>query len=356
MKQITFRAVTALTLGAATLFGSADGPLWAAEQAKPGLVSPIELPRFMHLSAQILNDRLFCSNEYEKSTTPIDTGFSVCFMTDKQLVWAFGKRNRPPLEFAASPLGDTRKKPAEQHLVIQPLHVHLGKYTPLFKQFYTPMGKTRYMSVDGRSQTEQAWLQRQQEAKEQNPANSLERLLSSDEEPESPPIRYRYSMDRSSAVIAGVGWIYDIADTTGMAETFAEMGYDTIERMGAVNLTLGYSYNSFTLTGGYIHAFESRYELEEASREGQKNDPTAWRSQLAYNTRFLNHPAKFAVGYQKSSETLCHYLPEERYTTKASFLLRDRTTLSLEYYKDREYASSDGGNAYGITTKLGFQF
>ncbi len=245
---------------------------------------------------------------------------------------------------------------AKQQLVVQPLHIHLGKYTPLFNQFYIPMGNKHYTSVGEPPKTEQAWLKRDKKIKDSLPANGLEQLLNAEAEDAEIPICYRYSMDPSSSVIAGVGWIYDIADTTGMAETFAEMGFDTTERMGALNLILGYSFNSFTLTGGYIHAIEARDQLEEASQNGQEKDPTAWHSQLAYNTRFFNHPALIAVGYQKSSETLCQYLPEERYTTKASILLRDHTTLSFEYYQDREYASVNSGNAYGITTKLGFHF
>ncbi len=317
------------------------------------------LNRFVRLSQRILEGSLICRDEFEFTGTALDPRLNGCLAIDHHLKWAFATEQEPPIEFTEHPFVDEEENEIHQQLVIQPLGVQfVGPPLP-FDPFFTPLGKKISLSGGEVTQGVDAWLFAQDWLSEQKSGNAFDHLLTGDAEAGSTPLCYRYDMDQNSAVIAGVGYIYDIGDTTGMSQAFARAGYDTAEKVGAVNLTLGYSYSDFTLTGGYIHAIEERDSLTNSSATGQENDPTAWNSQLAYRTRFLDHPAVFAVGYQKSSETLGHYLPEERYTTKASIFLRRTTTLSLEYYQDREYSGVDGlgdDDAYGITTKLGYRF
>ena len=314
--------------------------------------------RFLRLSRRIIDDTLICRDEFEYTGTAVDPSINGCLALDQKFQWAFDAGQQPPLSLTEHPFVDADEI-GPQGLVIQPLHVYLGGYTPLFKQFFTPLGGTIYLSVGDFPQGTEAWLIEQDWLDDGKTGSALEQLFATDSGIAAAPISYRYDMDRRSALIAGVGWIYDIADTTGMSQAFAQAGYDIAQRVGAVNLTVGYSFNAFTLTGGYIHAIDDRDSLTTITPNGQQEDPSAWSSQLAYSTQFLNRPALFAVGYQKSSETLCHYLPEERYMTKASILLHNKTTLSLEYYQDREYSNGDSldeNEAYGITTRLGFQF
>lgn len=313
---------------------------------------------FVRLSRRILNDTLICRDEFELTGTTVDPGLNGCLAPGQELKWAFGDGEETPIGFTEHPFVD-QEKAGEAQLLIQPLHLYLGGYTPLFKQFFTPLGQAIYLSVGDLPQGSDSWLIKRDWPENGRTGPAFEYLFAADSGSDDTPFSYRYSMDRESSVVAGVGWIYDISDATGMSQAFAQAGYDSPEKMSALNLVLGYSYNAFTLTGGYIHAIEERDSLADFSQSGREDDPTAWSSQLAYSTEFLDRPTIFAIGYQKSSETLSHYLPEVRYTTKASILLRDRTTLSLEYYQDKEYSSDmtlDDDDAYGITTKLGFQF
>ncbi|MGD9949097.1 MAG: LbtU family siderophore porin [Desulfobulbus sp.] len=315
--------------------------------------------RFIRLSRRIIENTLICRDEFEYTGTAVDPSLNGCLAIDQHLRWAFGVGEKTPIEFTEHPFVDVEDEVGPQQLVIQPLHLYLGGYTPLFKQFFTPLGQAIYLSVGEVPQATDSWLVEQDWLDDGKIGSAFEHLFAAESGSESAPFCYRYDMAPQTALVAGMGWIYDISDTTGMSQAFAQAGYDTSEKVGAVNLIVGYSYSAFTFTGGYIHAIENRESTAFFSQTGQGNDPTAWNSRLAYSTEVLNRPAIFAVGYQKSSETLCHYLPEERYTTKASILLRDRTTLSLEYYQDREYSSGDGfeeDEAYGITTKIGFQF
>ena len=95
----------------------------------------------------------------------------------------------------------------------------------------------------------------------------------------------------------------------------------------------------------------------ELALEGKENDPIAWNSEIAYSTELLRRETTLAVGYQKSSDALQYYLPEERYRTRASMAFSDSTTFSLEYYQDKEYAAKNGEESgYGITTRIGFDF
>nr|WP_321467197.1 hypothetical protein [uncultured Desulfobulbus sp.] len=353
----------AIAVTAAPPLPSPSSPATAATHAKKSRKhlrqNKRKTNRFVRLGRRILDDTFICQDEFEFTGTTLDPKLNGCLAVDNRFKWAFAGGEPPPIGLTEHPFVDPEDAFGAPQLLIQPLHVHLGKYNPLFKQFFTPLSQAIYMSVGDIPLAADTWLLEQDWLDDRRSGTAFERLFSTDPGLESAPISYRYDMDRSTAVIAGVGWIYDIADTTGMAQAFAQAGYDTSETLGAVNLILGYSINAITLTGGYIHAVESREGLANYSQNGQENDPTAWSSQLAYSTRFLNRPAVFAVGYQKSSETLSHYLPEERYSTRASFFLQNSTTLSLEYYQDRMFTTGDGildEDAYGITTRLGFHF
>jgi len=316
--------------------------------------------RFVRLSRRILDDTLICRDEFECTGTLLDSRLNGCLAIDQHMKWVFAAGEAPPIAFTDHPFTDPEDALIEsRQLAIQPLQVYWVGSALFFKPFFSSLAETVSLSVEAFAQGSDAWLFEHDWADESNSGTAFDHLFTDDTGTESSPINYRYDMDQNSAFIAGVGYIYDIADTTGMSQAFAQAGYDTPEKVGAVNLTLGYNYNAFTLTGGYIHAIEERKSLTDISANAQDNGPTAWSSQLSYSTRFLNRPTVFAVGYQKSSETPGHYLPEERYTTRASILLRNTTTLSLEYYQDNEYSGIEGiedDDAYGITTKLGFQF
>ena len=172
------------------------------------------------------------------------------------------------------------------------------------------------------------------------------------------PFKYSYKADTMS-LNTGITWISDLADTRGLSQTFQKAGFDsTADKVHGVNLNLGATYRSFSLTGGYIRALE-RYGATQPSFAGNDNEPGAWSSELSYATELLRKEAILTVGYQKASESLKSYLPEQRYVTRASMAIFDGTTLILEYYRDRDYSVENGGangDGYGIATKLGFEF
>ncbi len=227
--------------------------------------------------------------------------------------------------------------------------------TPLLSPFFAPLGRKNRLGIGEFSQMADIWLQERSWLFEDALGNT--RTDEDDTTESSSPFGYRYTVDRQSAVHAGAGWIYDIGDTTGMMQDFGDAGYDIPSVQSGVNLTLGYSFDDFTITGGYIRAVEGHGSTNTLGNE-QSGDPAAWNSELAYATKFLNKTTVFSVGYMRSSDALASYLPEERYSTKASIFLQKKTTFSLEYYQDRPFSEMgmDNSEGYGITTRLGFHF
>ena len=171
------------------------------------------------------------------------------------------------------------------------------------------------------------------------------------------PFSYSYKTDQVS-LNTGVSWINDITDSRSPSRTLQKVGYDsTADKVPGVNLNLGASYGALSLTGGYLHAID-RYAPTQPSYLGNEIESGVWSSEFAYTTELLRKETTLAVGYQNSSESLKLYLPKQRYVTKASMALFDGTTLSVEYYLDRDSYMDNGvnGNGYGVATKVGFEF
>ena len=172
------------------------------------------------------------------------------------------------------------------------------------------------------------------------------------------PFNYSYKKDKVS-LNTGISWINDITDSNGLSQNYRKAGFDsTYDKVPGVNLNLGASYQALSLTGGYIRALD-RNAPSQSSFSGKETEPGAWNSELAYTTELLRKETILTVVYQKTTEPLKLYLPEQRYITKASMAIFDGTTLSLEYYYDKDYSVENrvtSGDGYGVTTRIGFEF
>lgn len=297
---------------------------------------------FVQLAQRITWEVPLCNDEVAFDEATLSTNGINCLSQEPGLRWVF---TQSPWSGSGRWEDVTVENP-NAVLRLQPLSVAFAPFSPWF-------------AVDGVFFVEEDRLFEPMDLMG-NTANRV--AVSSPETPldrHDPPFAYHLGLNRKSALIAGLGWIDDVSDTTGMTPAFVhDGGSDPIGTVGAVNLILGASIDAFTFTGGYLHAVERKSELDNDEADGNI-DPTAWNSELAYRTRLLDRKTTLAVGYQKSSDSLSRYFPDERYTTRASILLFDATTLSLEYYQDRHDATEnnlDGNDAYGITTKFGFDF
>ena len=277
-------------------------------------------------------------------------------LATRETLWAFG-----PID-PGSPLSE--RTPEANALpgaiAIRPLNLEPGAFNPFFGVFFMPMTGAPLLTTaeDMASFRDIAGLDPSHLSPQGTPAPEMGTGSGFTAGTTRTPFAYRYAMDKKTSVNAGVAWISDLGDTTGIAEVLEnpEGEGPSANRLSGVNLSLGASYRAVTLTGGYIRALDTRTSTELAL-EGKESDPIAWNSELAYSTELLRRETTLAVGYQKSSDALHAYLPEERYRTRASMALSDSTVFSLEYYQDREFPARNGEeDGYGITTRIGFDF
>lgn len=299
------------------------------------------LSPFVRLAQQTIEETAMCAESVENGNEEFSSNGIDCLHQEAGLRWAFAQR---PWHNSGR-WAEVAAVDFSQHLLLQPLNIAFTPFSPWLPADFSLLEEEQRL-FDSLEQ-----INTQAGQTTSNQGNPVDR--------HEPPFAYHLGLNRQSALVAGLGWIDDVTDTTGMAPAhgWAE-GNEPATSVGAVNLILGASIDDFTLTGGYLHAVDRKNTLDGAEASGE-NDPTAWNSELAYRTRLLDRKATLAVGYQKSADTYSRYFPDERYTTRASILLFDTTTLSLEYYQDREANSKNdlnGDDTYGITTKFGFNF
>lgn len=314
---------------------------------------------FVALNQRILDNTFVFNNFADFGLSAFDPSFAERLLTVRETKWAFGR-------IAARQGGDAEDQAgADANILrtttidIQSLNLEWGALHPFFGGFTTPLARgPLLLTADALSpEGEAAGL----ESNSPYPADAPLAEPGNSGVPVTPkakgaPFAYRYKLDKMS-VNAGVGWIHDLNDDYGTSRAFEEAGYGSSDRVPGLNLSLGASYQAFTLTGGYIRAFDNQ-EAVQLSLASNETEPVAWNSELAYSTRMLRKETTLAVGYQKSSDALQFYLPEERYRTKASMVLFDATTFSLEYYQDKDLSLKHGGEdeGYGVTTQIGFGF
>jgi hypothetical protein len=172
------------------------------------------------------------------------------------------------------------------------------------------------------------------------------------------PFAYSHKID-NMVINSGLSWMNDIADSRGISNSYQKTRFDdTSDKLSGVNINLGARYRALSLTGGYIRALDRSLPAQLALN-GNETEPRTWTSELAYTTELLRKETILAVEYQKSSDSLKPFLPEQRYITKAAMTIFDGTIFSLEYYLDKDFSVKNGdtnGDGYGVTTKLGFEF
>ena len=296
---------------------------------------------FVQLAQRIDAEQALCDDPVAADNDTFTINGCDCLSQDPQLRWAF---DHLPWQ-QSKRWADLAAVDVSQRLLLKPLNIAFTPFSPWLPTDYALFGEQERLLTPLELIT-----------------SGADQVATSPEAPfdrHDPPFAYHLGLNRQSALIAGLGWIDDVSDTTGMTPAYDRgEGDEPAGTVGAVNFILGASIDAFTLTGGYLHAVDRRNEVAGTDSSGE-NDPTAWNSELAYRTRWFDRKATLAVGYQKAADTYSRYFPEERYSTRASILLFDTTTLSLEYYQDREMSSKnalDGDDTYGITTKFGFDF
>ena len=158
---------------------------------------------------------------------------------------------------------------------------------------------------------------------------------------------------------AGAAWINDIADSGAITDYLEAQGmYSVASQTGGINAHFNGHVKGGSLLAEYVAALDDfRYdELADGDSGGR---PGASNVELSYGMVVMDKQTILALGYQRSWEALALELPEQRCLASLSVVLFDGTTVSFEYYRDRDYSVEDGGtgeDGYGFSTKLAYEF
>jgi hypothetical protein len=183
-------------------------------------------------------------------------------------------------------------------------------------------------------------------------------------------IGFDYSRDDFS-LNAGLCWVNNMADADSISDVYDEMGLETIhDPINGFGLHLLTGYGPISFIGEYIEALDQFYEgafnPETGEMEGGEilymghgAEPKAWNTELAWSTELFGKSTVFAVSYQGSEESVELSLPSSRYMGIGSMVVLPGTTISIEYFHDRDYDLDEGGTGESadiVTTQLAYEF
>lgn len=311
--------------------------------------APLKASNFVRLTNLILDDAYALGNDSEVAGA-FDSTMVARLLATGETRWAFGQI--APSRYLPNAYPEDDSKAIE----IQSLDLAFGPFDPLSTAIYRPPVRGHLLPDEDAAPfggftgfASEPAAGRDISVRETGNARAAGAGSS--------PLTYRYAVDSATSVKAGVAYVPDIDDTKGNSMLLTgpeDEGSSTT--LSGVNLSLGASYRAVTLTGGYVRALDTR-SFADLALGGKESDPIVWNSEIAYSTELLRRETTLALGYQKSSDSLYSYLPEERYKTRASMALSGSTTFSLEYYQDRDTSLKNGEeDGYGITTRIGFDF
>ncbi len=326
-----------------------------------GRGSKHERPRsseFFALSCLLLDNAFLPGNAIDSRISAFDPAVVDRFVSANAVDWASSPIKSGSMGRSFKTLFNPPVVTSER-INIQPLAIR--KDSPAFGNFVaTILPHSKVLSTDDRYAFDQlSYFESNSSLKTASVSKELQGVAPiATVKAGKTPLSYSYKTDKV-ALNSGISWIKNLADSRGGSETFQKAGFEgDPDKVPGVNFNLGASYQALSLTGGYIRAID-RYATNQPSFTGNEAESGAWSSEIAYTTELLRKDTVLAVGYQKSSESMKLYLPEQRYITKASMVIFDGTIFSLEYYRDRDYSVKNGGNnseGYGIATKIGFEF
>lgn len=167
--------------------------------------------------------------------------------------------------------------------------------------------------------------------------------------------------DDDKAFNVGVAWVSNLADSNEASDLIQERlendGLGLSDEASAMAAYLNGTWGPFGMIAEYIKAID-RFEEREFPYGNEGAKPAALNLEIAYTTAIRDLETVFAVGYQRSWECVT-FLPENRYIGTVSFGIFEGTTLSFEYYYDKDYDTGDNGtdnNGHGFTTRLAYEF
>ncbi|ADC63210.1 LbtU family siderophore porin [Allochromatium vinosum] len=167
----------------------------------------------------------------------------------------------------------------------------------------------------------------------------------------------------------GAGYINDLGDSDSLHETINDirvgaaeldpsLSIDPTERTAGWTLNAAANFGPFSLIGEYLSAADD-FDPNSLEFKGEGARPSAWNIEAGYSFTLLGRESVAAVAYQGTREALALELPKERWLLGWSIEIFDRTSLGLEWARDRDYNTRDGGTGKSgdtFTAQLAVEF
>ncbi|MGQ9660206.1 MAG: LbtU family siderophore porin [Thermochromatium sp.] len=167
----------------------------------------------------------------------------------------------------------------------------------------------------------------------------------------------------------GAGYINDLGDSDSLQETINDnrvgaadldpsISIDPTERTAGWTLNAAANFGPFSLIGEYLSATDD-FDPISLEFKGKGARPSAWNIEAGYSFSLLGRESVATVAYQGTREALALELPKERWLLGCSIEIFDRTSLGLEWARDRDYNTRDGGTGKSgdtFTAQLAVKF
>lgn len=174
-------------------------------------------------------------------------------------------------------------------------------------------------------------------------------------------LRYDLEQEVGLNLSVGAGWVDNLASAGGISDALPRTEDDEpqlTDSVAGLNLHAGASYGAFSAQAEYTAALDS-FDAADLSFRDSGAQPAALNGELAYSTAIQGVDTVFALGVQKTWESLGLELPELRYSAAVAVTILEGATVTLEYFLDEDYDLGDGGtgdDGYGFTTRLAYEF
>ena len=143
-------------------------------------------------------------------------------------------------------------------------------------------------------------------------------------------------------------YISDIGASDNLQGVIAD-SRDVNENVPGWIVSTELGYKDISLIGEYVAARE-RFADREVEFAGRGAQPSSWLFEAACDVGIAGKEARVVVGYQGTSEALALELPAQRLLAGFSVGLADWLTATVEWARDEDYASKDGGSGEQVST------
>lgn len=174
-------------------------------------------------------------------------------------------------------------------------------------------------------------------------------------------LRYDREEEDGLNFSAGLGLVSNLATAGGIKDVLPRDADDKAvmtDTVAGLNVHGSIGYAGFSALAEYTTALDN-FEAADLEYRGDGAQPAALNTELAYGTEIAGLDTEFALGFQKTWEALALEVPEFRYSAAVALGIFEGTTLTLEYFFDRDYDEADGGtgeDGHGFTTRLSYAF